>query len=403
MLRTRSPSPVTLPTRTRCGKRITAIAIEGDRLVLLDNLEGKFGNGTIDRLLTATTWKDRVLGENRQIEMPLWATWFATGNNVRIQADTTRRVCHIRLESPLEKPEDRTDLRRPDLLVWVTTERPKLLGAALTILAAYTRGGRPSVPLGSLGKRRGVWSALVRAAILWIGLPDPARTRSLLQDSADVEAGAAAALVTGWRVLDPDRYGLTAGKVLSRLSADPIESSLVDLREAVETLLPRMDGRLLGVKLRDLRRRRFGGAFLDIVAKAGGANRWTWFLAGENSGYKTESADEENSKSHNYENGQPEPCVETSDPINGESSGHGEGSGYPPAGRERDDAPESYPERGYGTDGGHPPTESDSRGIWWLDPKGMAHRLVPGSSPNEIPATATYLRYDGEEWRKAGE
>ena len=35
-------------------KRITAISIAGDRMVLLDNLEGNFGNDALDRALTST-------------------------------------------------------------------------------------------------------------------------------------------------------------------------------------------------------------------------------------------------------------------------------------------------------------------------------------------------------------
>lgn len=44
-------------------KKITAIAIAGDRMLLFDNLEGVFGNDTLDRALTSTRWKDRILGD----------------------------------------------------------------------------------------------------------------------------------------------------------------------------------------------------------------------------------------------------------------------------------------------------------------------------------------------------
>ena len=90
-------------------KRITTLAMEGDRLVLFDNVDGKFGGPVLDAALTATSWKDRLLGFNRMASAPLYMTWYATGNNVMIGADTSRRVCHIRLESPVEKPEERTD------------------------------------------------------------------------------------------------------------------------------------------------------------------------------------------------------------------------------------------------------------------------------------------------------
>jgi hypothetical protein len=43
-------------------KRITSLVLAGERLVLLDNLEGKFGNAVLDAALTGTSWKDRVPG-----------------------------------------------------------------------------------------------------------------------------------------------------------------------------------------------------------------------------------------------------------------------------------------------------------------------------------------------------
>src|SRR5207245_1597919 len=61
-------------------KRITSLALGGERLVLLDNLEGNFGNAVLDAALTGTAWKDRILGINRMAEAPLYMTWFATGN-----------------------------------------------------------------------------------------------------------------------------------------------------------------------------------------------------------------------------------------------------------------------------------------------------------------------------------
>jgi hypothetical protein len=176
-------------------KRITSIALAGDRLVLLDNLEGAFGNATLDRLLTATYWKDRILGRNEECNIPLTATWYATGNNVEIAADTARRVIHIRLDTMNEHPDQRTGFRHPTLLEWVDKNRPRLLSAALTILAAYFKAGCPAQP--PYGSFEG-WSALVRQAVVWIGMPDPCLTRVKLMESADVTSGNLSQLVEAW-------------------------------------------------------------------------------------------------------------------------------------------------------------------------------------------------------------
>jgi hypothetical protein len=143
-------------------KRITSLAMSGERLVLFDNLDGKFGNATLDAALTGTSWEDRILGVNRMAKSPLYMTWFATGNNVAIAADTARRIGHIRLDSPCERPEEREGFRHPDLLAWVGAHRVELLTAALTILRGYVAAGRPDMKLSAWGSFDG-WSRLVRA------------------------------------------------------------------------------------------------------------------------------------------------------------------------------------------------------------------------------------------------
>lgn len=181
-------------------KRITSIAIAGDPIVLIDNVLGALGTPSLDAALTATNWSDRLLGTNVTPTWPLYATWYATGNNVVLNGDTTRRTLHVRLESPEEKPELRQDFVHPDVGAYVRARRPELVIAALTILRAYCAVGRPDQALPSWGSFEG-WSRLVRHALVWAGAADPGSTREELQDEADRDAGALADLVAGWEVL----------------------------------------------------------------------------------------------------------------------------------------------------------------------------------------------------------
>ena len=104
--------------------------------------------------------------------VPLFATWYATGNNIVLAADTARRTLHIRLESPEENPEERSGFRHADLLTWVPRQRPRLAIAAVTILAAYCAAGRPNMKLKPWGSFE-AWSALIRQAVVWAGSPEP--------------------------------------------------------------------------------------------------------------------------------------------------------------------------------------------------------------------------------------
>lgn len=262
-------------------KRITALALGGDRLVLFDNLNGRFGNGVLDAALTATAWKDRVLGVNRMAEAPLFMTWFATGNNVLIADDTARRTCHIRLESAEERPEERRGFRHPDLYAWLQANRPRLLGGALTILRAYCVAGRPGLGLTPWGSFN-AWSRLVRQAVVWLGLPDPGETRLQLQARSDVAAESMGLLLDCWEKMDPERRGLTAAQVIHCLYKQPptpIPGYHADMKAALEAFLGRPDSRGLGNKLRDYRRRIFQGRYVDQAGTVQRAARWAVFPA----------------------------------------------------------------------------------------------------------------------------
>jgi hypothetical protein len=289
-------------------KRITSLALAGDRLVLFDNLEGKFGNAVLDAALTGTAWKDRLLGVNRMAEAPLYMSWYATGNNVAIAADTARRVCHVRLESPEERPEERRDFRHPDLLAWVGAHRGRLLGAALTVLRGYCVAGRPDMGLPAWGSFEG-WSALVRSAVVWAGLPDPGQTRLLLQEQADVTAENMAVVLACWEKLDPGRRGLTAAEVIHLLyKAPPDPDCHGDLKAALEALLGRPDSRGLGNRLRAYRRRVFQGRFIDQAGTAQRAARWAVYPATE---FRRRPADtHETHQTHLADPGTPAPAGE---------------------------------------------------------------------------------------------
>ena len=242
-------------------KRITSIVLAGDQMVLIDNIAGELGSPSLDAALTGTNWKDRILGRSEIVEMPLKTTWAATGNNVILRADTSRRVCPVRLESNLENPEERQGFAHPNLLQWVRQQRSRLLAAGLTILAAFCHAKRPVQGLKAWGSFEG-WSDLVRQALVWVDLPDPGDAREELRRSCDQEASALKALIAGWSEIDPDGTGLSAAKLIEKLEESSSQYEAV--RNAVLELCPAPAGKLpgarsVGNKLRHLRGRVVGG------------------------------------------------------------------------------------------------------------------------------------------------
>ena len=248
-------------------------------------LEGNFGNDTLDRALTTTRWKDRILGKSQQVDLPLTAVWYGTGNNVAVAADTTRRIIHIRLDVLEERPEDRTGFRHPDLIPWVRKNRPRLLSQALTILVAFNNAGRPSQGLTPFGSFEG-WSDLVRQAVVWAGLPDPCLTRTRLAETSDVTGDSLAQLIAAWRDYDRAGDGVVASELVNRLYAkdlQPRDDASVAMRAALENLVGCPPGRTpgarqVGAKFKGFRRRVSGGFYIDTNPNEHHRNGAVWRL-----------------------------------------------------------------------------------------------------------------------------
>jgi hypothetical protein len=266
-------------------KQITSIAMAGDPLVLIDNIGSALGSPSLDGALTATEWKDRVLGENTIVTCPLNVTWFATGNNVVLKADTARRVLHIRLDSSEEKPEERSGFKHPDLLAWLKANRPRLVAAALTILRAYCRAGRPRQDIPPWGSFEG-WSDLIRGAVAWLGSPDPGMTRANLEETADSEASQLRQLIAGWEEIDTDGTGCRIHDVLESLADKNNEHRFGTLRSALAEAFGSKPGTLpstrqIGAKFHRLRRRLIGGKCLD--RRLDSSKTAHWFVSGPGS------------------------------------------------------------------------------------------------------------------------
>lgn len=265
-----------------CRKRITALVMDSDEIVLIDNIDGRFGSAALDAALTGTTWKDRILGSSQTVEAPLLMTWYGSGNNVILQADTSRRVCHIRLESPLENPEDRDGFKHQDVKKHVRENRPELLTAALTILRGYIAAGKPDQKLKPWGSYEN-WSDLVRGAIVWAGLPDPGETRDELRETADSEAGGLIQILEAIELFDPNREGIKAIDMISLAQSlqNPNSSEAIRrdaMLEAIQTFcdrdILRVNSRFLGTMLGKFRSRVSGGLLLKRKTVNGSAH-WT--------------------------------------------------------------------------------------------------------------------------------
>jgi hypothetical protein len=175
-------------------------------------------------MLTQETASIRILGQSKNVVASTAATVMATGNNLQITGDLTRRALVCSLDARCEHPERR--LFDWDAKEVAKEQRGQLVAAALTILCAwhgaYTRIERS--PLGGFEE----WSARIRAPLLWLGCADPCETTlkfkaqdpHVLQLTAVVEAwDETIGLNTPVKIQDIINKGLMAPELQTALLA----------------------------------------------------------------------------------------------------------------------------------------------------------------------------------------
>ena len=155
-------------------KRILALLREGCSIVNFDNVEDVFQGETICSVLTSDYFKDRILGESKSGAYPTRVLWLATGNNLVVKGDLTRRVIVCEIDPKVERPEElhfTINFRE-----YILEHRAEIVRDALTVLRAYHVAGKPNVgtkPFGSFED----WAHMVRDPLVWLGMDDPVSTR----------------------------------------------------------------------------------------------------------------------------------------------------------------------------------------------------------------------------------
>jgi putative DNA primase/helicase len=151
-------------------KRLATQLMKGKQLIAIDNCNSPLDGDLLNQALTQPQLEMRVLGESRDIVTRCATVHSATGNNLVIVGDLTRRSLKSRLDPKVERPElQQFDY---DPIADAKAARGEIVVAALTILRAYHIAGRACrLPqLQSFAE----WSDMVRSALVWAR----SRTRS---------------------------------------------------------------------------------------------------------------------------------------------------------------------------------------------------------------------------------
>lgn len=153
-------------------KRLSSVLMAGDQVIVIDNCDRPIEGDFLCSMLTQEMVQPRILGKSETRRLPTRCVVIATGNNLILSGDVTRRTLICRLDARVERPDQRQfdfDCRDEAF-----QRRPQLVTAGLTMLRAYIAAGRPC-PVASVGSFER-WN-LVRETLVWLGCADPASTR----------------------------------------------------------------------------------------------------------------------------------------------------------------------------------------------------------------------------------
>jgi putative DNA primase/helicase len=183
-------------TEEEMEKRLGASLLAGDPLISIDNCDSPLGGELLCQALTQPTLKVRILGKSLNAEVPSNAAIYATGNNLTLAGDMTRRALRCSLDPGVERPELRAFDRNP--VTTVKENRGQYIAAAITIMRTFYVAGQPqqTTPLGSFED----WSRWVRDALIWLGEADPCATMDKVR-GADPKLEALTMVLEQWRAV----------------------------------------------------------------------------------------------------------------------------------------------------------------------------------------------------------
>jgi hypothetical protein len=203
----------------------------------------------------------------------------ATGNNLRLAGDLSRRTLLCSLDPKTERPELREFDRNP--LEIVRADRGRFVHAALTLVRAYGQdpGAQRPKPLGSFED----WSNTIRGALVWLGMADPLLTQEKVRAN-DPKLDELAAVLTHWQaVIGACRVSVaelikTANKRdTSKFGREVPEYEHEELREALLAVAGRggaISAQRLGIYLGSVQGRIVEGRLIEKAGLSGGVVQW---------------------------------------------------------------------------------------------------------------------------------
>jgi len=209
-------------------KRIASFLLAGDRIVCLDNVaEGqRLEDTTLNKVLTSRRNTFRLLGKTERLELNNEATWFATGNQLQLSGDISRRALLCYIDAKVASPSARS-FSISNLPAHVAEHRPALMSDALSIAASWIASGKPTpeAPPSEYGSFT-EWYAFMRPLLLWMGAGDLCDAINNAQEEDSANEGEEVFAEELRRIMPPDDSGMAVMAVVKAIGTN------ADLRSA---------------------------------------------------------------------------------------------------------------------------------------------------------------------------
>jgi hypothetical protein len=279
-------------------KNITTQLMAGVTAIWIDNLHRTLDTGPLAAALTSSVWRDRALGRNELVTLPIRNVWVTTAKNLGISPELARRAVPIYLDPGETKPSDRPKaaFRHANLIEWLEQNRALALRALLTLVCGWL-GGKEALtlnndgewdyerqgvgswepvnapPLGSFDRWQKVVGGILQAADVEGFLGNLGKIRV---ENVDDDHEQMAVFVYQWAQLRLEPLDVRA---LSRLCVygKPLHNHLPDAIDVVDV---DEQQKRLGVLLQKYRGQNFSGLRLDHDGGSGAGKRKHWYIRG---------------------------------------------------------------------------------------------------------------------------
>jgi len=247
-------------------KLILSILKKGQNICVIDNLEYELKGAALSTVLTQSVYTGRILGISQVVTLPCWTVWMATGNNIRLGGDLSRRSIWIRQDAKVAQPWLREmngfKFKHANLKNWATKNRGKIIAAILLIARAWILAGKPGaknpVVLGGYKS----WSKTIGGILSFMGVGGFLGNLQEMYDEVDSEGPQWAVFFQTWHEILGEKP-ITVKDLISELENKPeLVFALPITKDAKQDF-----NRILGSALRKKKDVRYSNNFM--LRKAG--------------------------------------------------------------------------------------------------------------------------------------